>query len=113
MKKYLLSLLVLAGCFTRPNVANRQAYDSINLGEPVAEVEKKIGKPYQVRKYSNGTELYEYIERIYAVENEIIEERHYFIWIKNGQVISKKITEDRQPEYDLIYDDDPNDTDLQ
>ncbi len=113
LKKYILSLLFLSSCFTRSTVINRDAYDSINLGTPVAEVEKKVGDPYQVRKYSDGTQLYEYIERIYAVENEIIEENHYYFWIKNGQVVSKKITNQRQPDYDMIYDDDPNDTDLQ
>ncbi|MBS0615360.1 MAG: hypothetical protein JSR58_02255 [Verrucomicrobia bacterium] len=113
MKKTILSLLVLSSCFTRSTVVNRDAYDSVNLGDSVTSVEKKIGNPYQVRKYKDGTELFEYIERIYAVENEIIEENHYFFWIKNGQVVSKKITNQRQSNFDLIDDDDPNNTELQ
>lgn len=113
LKKYIFSLLILCSCFTRSTVINRDAYDSINLGTPVAEVEKKVGDPYQVRKYSNGTEVYEYIERIYAVENEIIEENHYYFWIKNGQVVSKRITNSRQSNFDLIDEDDPNNTELQ
>lgn len=113
MKKNIIGLLVLCSCFTRPNVASRSSFDSIDLGAPVSEVEKKVGKPYQVRRGANGTTVYEYIERISSGDNEVLEENHYFFTFKNGAVVSKNINQLREADYDQIYDDDPNDVELQ
>ena len=90
----------------------RQNFDEIQLGTPVSKFEEKVGEPYKITSLKEGSEEYEYIERI-PLGDEIVEENHYFLIIKEGKVISKRINRERPPAYDLIYDADPNDTDLQ
>ena len=107
-----LSLVLLCGCFTRSQVISRSSFDDIQVGSTVADFEKKIGAPYKVRKLSNGCTDYEYIERILMGE-EVIEENHYYLRIKNGRVIAKRVNQEIPPAYDLIFDGDPNDVDQQ
>jgi hypothetical protein len=107
-----LSCVFLCGCFTRSQVISRGSFDDIQVGSPVADFEQKVGKPYRVRKLPNGNLDYEYIEKIFMGE-EIIEENHYYLRVKNGRVIAKRMNQEIPPAYDLIYDADPNDTDLQ
>jgi hypothetical protein len=90
----------------------RKNFDEVYPGEPVIEVQKKAGAPYAIRSQPNGTEEYEYIERI-PLGTEVVEENHYYLVIKNGQVVSKRINRETPPAYDLIDDDDPNDVEQQ
>ena len=107
-----LSFLFLCGCFTRSQVISRGSFDEIQVGSPVADLEKTAGSPYRIRKLPNGSLDYEYIEKIFMGE-EIVEENHYFVRVKNGRVIAKRMNQEIPPAYDLIYEADPNDTDLQ
>ena len=106
-----LFLIVLAACshtamMTRPN------YEEITIGSSVSDVKAKVGTPYSIRKQADGTEEYEYIERI-PLGTEVVQENHYYLIIKNGQVVSKRMNQQTPPAYDLIYDDDPNDIEQQ
>ena len=108
----MISLVFLSSCFTRSQVISRGSFDDVQVGSPVADFEQKVGKPYRIRQMPNGTLDYEYIEKIFMGE-EIIEENHYYVRVKNGRVIAKRMNQEIPPAYDLIYDADPNDTDLQ
>ncbi len=44
---------------------------------------------------------------------EIIEENHYYLRVKNGRIVAKRLNQEIPPAYDLIYEADPNNTDLQ
>ena len=90
----------------------RSSFADIRVGEPVTEVQKKVGDPYSITKNSDGSEEYEYIERI-LMGSEVIEENHYFLNVTNSRVVSKSFKQNTPPAYDTINDDDPNDTDLQ
>ncbi len=107
-----LCCLCLCGCFTRSQVISRGSFDDIRVGTPLADYEQKIGKPYKVRRLPNGSLDYEYIEKIFMGE-EIIEENHYYLRVRNGLVIAKRMNQELPTAYDQIYDADPNDTDLQ
>jgi hypothetical protein len=109
--KYLFPLLLLLGC-GHPTMMTRQTFADVDIGEPILQVEEKVGKPFAIRKNSDGTQEYEYIERI-SLGTEVVEEYHYYLVINNGQVVSKRLNQDRPPAFDLIDDDDPNDTDQQ
>jgi hypothetical protein len=75
-------------------------------------MEQRVGSPYQIRNLKDGEKEYEYIERI-TMGDEVVEENHYFIIVQDGKVKGKRTTQQTPPAYDLIYDDNPNDTDLQ
>ena len=105
--------VILSSCFSRSAVMTRNNFDEISVGSSVLEVEKKAGKPFAVYKQEGGDVEYEYIERIFLGE-ELLEERHYFLIIKEGKVVSKRLGGTQHPPaYDEIYEADPNDTDLQ
>ena len=106
------SCLLLCGCFTRSQVISRGSFDDVQMGSPVADFEKQVGSPYKVRKLPDGSLDYEYIERIFMGE-EVIEENHYYLRIKNGRIVAKRMNQEIPPAYDLIYEADPNNTDLQ
>ena len=64
-------------------------YD-IPVGASSEEVVATAGKPYAIHKKGDGSVEYEYIERINA-SARTLEERHYFILMKDGKVISKRV----------------------
>lgn len=104
----IFSLAMLAGCFARSHVMTRQDFDNITLGSSYSQVEQQVGKPYSVKKLSDGSYEYLYIERIRMGE-QVVEQNRYTIVVQNGQVISKQFNQKTPPAYDLINDDDPND----
>ena len=107
-----LSCLSLCGCFARSQVMTRGSFDDIQVGSSLADFEQKVGAPYRVRKLPNGCLDYEYIERI-GMGEEIVEENHYYLRVKNGRVVAKRVNQELPPAYDLMYDGDPNDVDQQ
>jgi hypothetical protein len=78
------------------------------MGSSIDEITGKYGKPYSVKTLSDGSKQYVYIER-YMIGDENVEEKRYYLIIKNGKVISKRYNQELPPAYDEIYDDDPND----
>jgi hypothetical protein len=90
----------------------RQNFQDVQVGSSINDVENRVGSPYAIRKGPNGTQEYEYIERYY-LNDEVVEENHYILVVKDGQVVSKRLNDKTPPAYDLIDDEDPNDTDLQ
>src|SRR3989304_3438945 len=97
-----LLFLIFGGCFTRPTLMTRESYDEIYLGTPLKEVKERVGTPYQVRSLGGGKEEYEYVERI-DIGNRLVMENHYFLILMEGQVISKRFSQQRPPAYDIIY----------
>lgn len=108
----IIPFLFLLSCFHRSAVMTRQDFNTVEMGEPISTLEQRVGAPYTIRNLKNGGQEYEYIERI-TMGDEVIEENHYFIIVENGKIIGKRTTLQTPPAYDLIYEDDPNDTDLQ
>ena len=62
----------------------------IDLSAPLSEVVELLGEPYAIHKRGDGAVEYEYIERI-KIGARDAEERRYFILIKDGKVISKRV----------------------
>lgn len=110
---WLISILLLSvSCFAKSAIMTRGNFENIREGEPISEVKKTVGEPYSVRKLDDGSEEYQYIERI-DLGTETVEENRYYLIIKNGQVVSKRFNQQTPPPYDEIYDGDPNDVELQ
>lgn len=57
---------------------------------PAQEVVAALGEPFAIYDRSDGTVEYEYVERI-KIGARDAEERRYFIVIKDGVVISKRV----------------------
>ncbi len=57
------------------------------------ELKNLMGSPYEVRKKEDGTQEYEYIERI-KVGSRTLEERRYIFILKNDRVVSRKVIQD-------------------
>ena len=112
MKKLLAFFVVSVCCLAHAPMMTRASFAEIQVGEPVADVIQKVGDPYTVNPQSDGTEEYEYIERI-DLGTQTVEENRYFLVIKDGRVVSKSFNQQTPPAYDEIYDGDPNDVDLQ
>ena len=82
-------------------------YDKVQVGTPITDLNSEIGKPYSIHHKDNGSDEYEYIERV-NTGNNLVSENHYFLIVKEGKVIGKYVTRERPPAYDLIYQEDPN-----
>jgi len=82
-------------------------FDDIQLGAPIVNVTSTSGEPYSIRSKGSDTEEYEYVERI-DYWDELISENHYFIIVRNGHVVGKRVERKNSPGYDLIYQQDPN-----
>jgi hypothetical protein len=103
----LIGVISLTSCFSRPALMTFNDYDKVQVGTPIADLRSEIGRPYAIHHKDNGTDEYEYIERV-NTGNNLVSENHYFLIAKNGKVIGKYVTRERPPAYDLIYQDDPN-----
>jgi hypothetical protein len=97
MKKFFL-LLILSACATGGQVTTMDAFYSVDFSSTEAQVIAALGKPYAVVKKEDGSIEYEYIERI-KVGNRMSESRRYFIVMKDGLVISKRVQQSSQPAY--------------
>ena len=102
-----LALLFLCACFSRTNMMTKENFDEISLGTSIREVETSAGTPYAIHDKPGGKTEYEYIERI-DMGNHLLFENHYFIMVSEGQVVSKRVITESPPDYNLLYQQDPN-----
>src|SRR5262245_8188888 len=107
MKFLICALLLLTSCFSRNAMMTYSQYDGIQSGMTVSDLKSEVGEPYAIRNTGDGIQEYEYIERI-DTGNNIAAENHYFIVIKDGKVIGKRMKREGPPAYDLIYQTEPN-----
>lgn len=105
-KKSILFLIFLAAC-TSHRIVTYSDYAQVKTDEPIASIEEKWGPPYAVRDRKDGSQEYEYIERI-EVGNGIVSDNHYILVVRDGKVIGKYLKREQSPAYDLIYQEQPN-----
>ena len=86
----LIPLFVLSACSLGGKPVTMDAFYEIDLCTTTPQVVAVLGEPYAVHKMSDGCVEYEYIERI-KIGARDAEERHYFILIKDGVVVSKRV----------------------
>lgn len=99
MRRFLISaLFVFGACGTGSALMTMNSFYEIPIGASSSEVEEQAGPPYAIHKKSDGAVEYEYIERINAGARNI-EERHYYILIKDGKVVSKRVKQSSPPAY--------------
>lgn len=101
------TLFLLTSCFSRSTFMSYSRYDEVEIGEPIEQVQAESGKPYAIHKKKDGTQEYEYIERI-NTGNQLVLENHYFLIVQDGKVVGKYVTRQQPPPYDLIYQEEPN-----
>ena len=107
-KKYLAALLlVCASCSSKSSVITYSEYTSVESGMTVEQMEEKLGKPYAIHNRKDGSQEYEYIERITAGSGTV-SENHYFLIVQKGSVTGKYMKSQQSPPYDLIYQEQPN-----
>ncbi len=99
-------LLILAACASGA-IMTRSDFDNIELGTPISEVVKQYGDPVTLRNNKNGTQSYEYIERL-PIGEQTVQENNYFVIVRNGKVVSKQYNQELPLESDEIYEEDPN-----
>lgn len=90
MKKNFLFLILCAACALGGKPVTMDCFYEIDLCTTTAQVVALLGKPYAVREMDDGFVEYEYIERI-KIGARDAEERHYFILMKDGLVVSKRV----------------------
>lgn len=104
---FLIGVFLLTGCFSRSAAMTNETYSMIQLGTPIDEVASEVGRPYAIHDKGNSIQEYEYIERI-RNDRSLVGENHYFLTIEDGKVTGKRVSRERQPAYNLIYENDPN-----
>lgn len=72
------------------HVVTMESFYNIDTAATTEQVVASLGKPYAIHKKKDGTCEYEYIERI-TIGSRSAERRHYFLTIKDGIVISKRV----------------------
>ena len=102
MKKGIVSLLfALSACASGGSMMTNHAFFDIPIGSKESEVVATAGEPYAIHHKEDGSVEYEYIER-FKVGGRDPQERHYFLLIKNGKVVSKRVDQSSPPPY--IFD---------
>lgn len=85
-----LSLILLTACASGGMSLTMNSFHDIPVGASVEEVIATAGTPHAIHRKSDGTVEYEYIER-FKTGARNVNERHYYILIKEGQVVSKRV----------------------
>ena len=89
MKKIAL-LILMTACGIGGSAVTMNSFYEIELSTTKSQVIAALGEPYAIRELKDGTVEYEYIERV-KIGARDAEERHYFILLKDGVVISKRV----------------------
>jgi len=100
------ALLLLAACATGA-IMTRSDFDNIQIGTPVSEVVQKYGDPIKVKDNKDGTQSYEYIERL-PIGEQTVQENNYYIITRDGKVVGKRYNQELPQEFDELYEEDPN-----
>jgi len=94
-------LTTLVQCASGGAIMTHNAFYDMPIGISQADVVATAGEPYAIHKKADGTLEYEYIER-FKVGSRDTEERHYYLLIKEGKLVSKRTTQSSPPPY--IFD---------
>ncbi len=86
----IIPLILLTACGMGGNMISMNAFYSVEVSATAQEVVAALGEPYAIYDLSDGAIEYEYVERI-KIGARDAEERRYFIVMKNGVVISKRV----------------------
>lgn len=92
MSRFFLSVSVVLlsiACSSGGSMVTMQSFYEIPIGASTSEVITTAGEPYAIHRKEDGSVEYEYIER-FKVGERYTEERHFFLLIKDGKVISKR-----------------------
>lgn len=102
----LFCLLLLTSCNINHELMTRNGYAYVDVGMSSQALAERFGKPYNIYSKGDGTETYEYIEKI-MMGTQVIEQRRYYIVIEEGKVVGKYMKLSNPPPFEAIYSDDP------
>ncbi|MES2273490.1 MAG: hypothetical protein V4487_04810 [Chlamydiota bacterium] len=85
-----LAILFLGACASGGSLMTTNSFYDIPIGASTTEVTQTVGAPYAIHKKEDGSVEYEYIERQKAGARNI-QERHYYLLLKEGKVVSKRM----------------------
>lgn len=88
--KHAIPLFLLTSCAIGGPIVTMDAFYEIDLCTKSPQVIACLGKPYAIHHVGDGCIEYEYIERI-KIGGRDAEERRYFILMKDGEVVSKRV----------------------
>lgn len=110
MKQVFLFSLVFAltACSPKPDKAimTIKAYSNTHIGISEDLLIKTYGYPLNIVVNGDNTKQFEYVERFQMGNSQlsVIEVRRYFFYIKDGKVVSKRMTIRNQPAWELDSD---------
>ncbi len=104
---FLFLIAGLTGCQTaKQAVMTQDGFGEITIGTTADQIIERYGEPYTVTTISRDTYEYEYIER-WSLGKEVVVQRRFYLTVKDGEVVDKRMTSSKPPAYNAIYTDDP------
>ena len=85
-----IPLFLLSACALGGKAITMDTFSEVDLCATIPQVVAILGKPYAIHDMTDGYIEYEYIERI-KIGARDAEERRYFILLKDGVVVSKRM----------------------
>lgn len=80
----------LTACSASSGLITMHSFYDVPVGASSEELVATVGKPYATHQKEDGSVEYEYIERI-KVGYRDLEERRYYILIKDDKIVSKRV----------------------
>lgn len=90
-----LSIIISAffvACASGGHITTIGSFEEVSIGSSKAEVREFIGDPISEKKLADGSTEYVYIERFKAGNRNLILRRYYIV-MKDGVVVSKRVEE--------------------
>lgn len=98
MKNFFAVLISLSLTACGHQVMTAESFSDIPIGTSKEELKKVAGSPYRVKKKKNGDEVYEYVEK-FKIGDRTLTERHYYLIVREGRVVEKKVDTDSPPPF--------------
>lgn len=97
------ALLALIAC-SPGKIMTMSDFQSIPLGENIATLQVREGRPYQVNDVGDGTEEYVYMERVDIGAGRELFREYVFVVSKDNAIVEKKIRETSSPNVLMKFD---------
>ena len=95
---YIVLYILLSACASGGTAVTFNSFYDIPIGATKEELVAIAGEPMVIHKKGDGVVEYEYIERL-KVGSRNVNERRYYILLKDGKVVSKRVKQSSPPAY--------------
>ena len=96
---------LLTSCIQRQAIMTVESFSDVPIGSSIKQVEDAFGEPYAIHSKGDGSSTFEYMEKVIA-GREVLVQKSYFFIVSKDKIVGKYMKYLNPPAYQSIYTDD-------